>query len=782
VTTIGRYEVLRPLGSGRFGTVYRVRDPLLERDLALRLVSLTSPVALPQFTQGATPSRLRHSSIVTVVDIGQFDSQLFVATEYVEGDTLNFIIESKKAIDIATKLQWLEELCDGISVAHQQGVLHRHLEPANLIVDRRSHLRILGFELAPLCEAAGRSVAAPRCMPPEQILSGTFDSRSEVFAIGAVAYELLTYSPPFGGETIEDVRRSIVSGAPMALMSLIEGVDPRIVAVIERALERRPEDRFATVGELGDAFKRIRNEVKPPSVSIVPGDWAAPEPDPRQPETVTHRRVEEVQFTIYRPRAVAPNVWRPLLTFMHLADRRPDAPPHTPSPSEQVQILAERALGSEAKDFHSRTADARQGVPRESEVTLVPSMPGVEFNPPRRVVRWVQDVQQETFLLRASPSLDRTMARGRLSAYIGVLLIAEVDLTIQVDSALATRDADEAPQPVRVVPYRKIFASYSRRDGEIVRQFEVFARAMGDRYLIDQCDLRAGEEWREGILRLIDEADVFQLFWSRHVLQKSQELRREWEYALSLRRPSFIRPTYWEHPFPELPAQGLPPETLRKLEFQRISIPAVADFSPPETGDEAAPPTQVPAPSTFSPLKPVPKVSVDAREAARLREAFIEGVLKRAETLAGSGRVDPARAACEEALSADPQHPAAAALMRRLEEEVRQREAKQSADQQERMALEQERIARECERHDRTRQEQAISRERAELQTRADRDSTAVIHAETTMAASPERMALPEPAPGPGKQASAFSLWQLVGLVTLVVLALWWILSATLDS
>jgi hypothetical protein len=307
--------------------------------------------------------------------------------------------------------------------------------------------------------------------------------------------------------------------------------------------------------------------------------WDLPGPtiEVKQPE------LSEVQFTVYRPRSVRPGVWYPLLAFTHLAERRPDAPAEEPDPIKQVQEQARQVLGARVKDFRETSTDARRAIPREGELTLLPDVPGLEFNPPRRIFRWIEDVHREEFRLRAAAERDGTTARGRLSVYLGAILLAEVDLAIRVDSGSPT---DEKTAPLEADssrPYRKIFASYSHRDAEIVRQYERFVASTGDRYLRDVRDLRAGEEWDAALLQLIDQADVFQLFWSRNAMD-SPFVQREWEYALSLGRPAFIRPTYWEEPLPESPERGLPPSALRKLHFHRLGFGVALSHS--DLGDE----------------------------------------------------------------------------------------------------------------------------------------------------------------------------------------------------
>jgi len=313
-------------------------------------------------------------------------------------------------------------------------------------------------------------------------------------------------------------------------------------------------------------------------------------------------QLDDVQFTVYRPKTVRPRKWMPLLVFMHLADRRPDAPANEPDPIEQVRQQAQTLLGAAAADYRDISADARQGIPKESEITLVPDVPGVSFNPHSRIFRWEKDVHREEFDLRADPSLDGKIARGSISAYLGVILIARIDLAITVNSSHSDAGDAQTDDAIHATPYRKIFASYSRRDAEVVRQFEHFIETTGDRFLQDVRHLRAGEKWDDGLLRLIDQADVFQLFWSSNSMG-SPHVRREWEYALSLGRPAFIRPTFWEDPFPESPADSLPPESLRRLHFHRLAtVPAKPSASERLIAGHARAPTN---PSHISPsLRP----------------------------------------------------------------------------------------------------------------------------------------------------------------------------------
>ena len=287
--------------------------------------------------------------------------------------------------------------------------------------------------------------------------------------------------------------------------------------------------------------------------------------------------IENAQFTVYRPRAVASGVWTSLLVFAHLAERPKDAPDDVPDPIEEVRNQARRVLGEQARDFTSVVVDSSQSVPRFGEISFVPEVAGFEFNPPRRTFLWIENVHREDFRCRASASMVGQTARGRLTVFFGSIIIAEVALSIRVEAELRASASSEPAEAVYAVPYRKIFASYSHLDSHVVEQVALFTRTLGDDYVRDVKDLRAGEVWNVRLEEMIREAHVFQLFWSSNSM-RSRFVRQEWECALRLQRENFIRPTYWEDPMPESPNEDLPPGSLRSLHFHRLP-----GMSPPPT-------------------------------------------------------------------------------------------------------------------------------------------------------------------------------------------------------
>ncbi len=269
---------------------------------------------------------------------------------------------------------------------------------------------------------------------------------------------------------------------------------------------------------------------------------------------------------------------------------------------KEVQRRAAGILDGLIDSFGALTTDSRRDVPRAALVRFVPQVDGLEFNPSERSFQWIERIHQEIFRFRAPKELDGQVVHGRMEVFLGIVPIAEVGLTIAVNSSLGLVEP-ELPTTSHGSPYRRIFASYSNKDIQIVLEFELFARAFGDEFVRDWTHLRAGEVWSEELRSVISEADVFQLFWSSDSME-SEFVRQEWEYALSLNRPSFIRPVYWEQPMPERPELGLPPESLRRLHFFKISIPSLENtyfYSKASTGFQTRYPPEFEVPSIGQP-------------------------------------------------------------------------------------------------------------------------------------------------------------------------------------
>jgi hypothetical protein len=295
--------------------------------------------------------------------------------------------------------------------------------------------------------------------------------------------------------------------------------------------------------------------------------WPAPET-----RTEVQPYDDDVMFTVFRPETVIPQKWYSLLTFAHLSKRRPDAPADEPDPVAEVHRQAELVLGEKIVEYRESSQESGSSVPQAGEITFQPFIEGFEFNPTTRSFRWEESVHREEFKLRTTTAPDGEVARGWLRVYLGPLILAQVNLSLRVNSKFVSQDERKATATESVRPLRKVFASYSHKDEAIVERIEeiVSHTHLGIEYLRDIEKLRAGEVWSPRLMEMIREAQAFQLFWSTNSMH-SKFVRQEYEYALGLHRKDFILPVFWETPFPENPEDGLPPDELRRLHFEKMA-------------------------------------------------------------------------------------------------------------------------------------------------------------------------------------------------------------------
>jgi len=285
--------------------------------------------------------------------------------------------------------------------------------------------------------------------------------------------------------------------------------------------------------------------------------------------------LENVQFTAYRPQKVRPQQWCRLLVFAHLDDKPLDAPEEAAHPLVRVAEEAEAILGEDAPQYAPMTKDSRVQIPDQSEITLVPLVPGVSFSPGVRQFKWERDmmVHREEFLFQTTADRVGQTLHGQLSVYLGALIISEIRLSFTVVPADAPVEGPTQGETGNA--YRKIFASYSHQDSWVVEQMEALAETMGDRFLRDVVDLRSGDIWQERLYEMIREANVFQLFWSQNAAS-SQAVAKEWRHALGLGRERFIRPVYWSEPCAPWPRE-LAHIHFGRLNFAEEPVPAGVD-------------------------------------------------------------------------------------------------------------------------------------------------------------------------------------------------------------
>jgi hypothetical protein len=268
--TIDRYEILEPIARGGMGSLYLAFDPKINRRVAIKTINadLTEDEVRKRFTREAHAiGGLNHPNVVTLFDFGEFEGGPFIVMEYIEGKTLGVLIRDEEPLSIERKLSLLEGLCCGLSYAHRAGIVHRDVKPANLMVDTHGVLKILDFGIARSMTTnltqANKTPGTPAYMAPEQIEGGrTIDHRTDLFAVGAVAYELFTNQRAFTGDTNTAVMFSVLKSEPPLIDVLAPGVGNDVVAIVKKALQKSVAARYQTAERLQRELEsaRIRRE------------------------------------------------------------------------------------------------------------------------------------------------------------------------------------------------------------------------------------------------------------------------------------------------------------------------------------------------------------------------------------------------------------------------------------------------------------------------------------------------------------------------------------------
>jgi serine/threonine-protein kinase len=265
--SIGKYEVLRLLGSGGMGTVYEARDPVLERRVAVKVLAadLARQAELRErfMREAQAAGRLRHPNIVQVYDVGESNGRLFLAMEFVAGSDLERIIQDVP-LSIEWKLDLLRQVCEGLGHAHKHGVIHRDVKPANIRVTPTGDVKIMDFGIALLQSATsltkrGLVLGSVHYISPEQVEGRPVDARADVFSVGAIAFELLSGKRPFEAESVTAVMARVAYGSADLSQLPRTPFSPGLEAIIMNALAHRPQDRYQSLEDLrADLLRLIR--------------------------------------------------------------------------------------------------------------------------------------------------------------------------------------------------------------------------------------------------------------------------------------------------------------------------------------------------------------------------------------------------------------------------------------------------------------------------------------------------------------------------------------------
>jgi tRNA A-37 threonylcarbamoyl transferase component Bud32/tetratricopeptide (TPR) repeat protein len=265
---IGRYEVVSKIGQGAMGEVFRAHDPVLNRDVAVKRITAgldADETVKKRFEREAqSAAKLSHPNIITVYELGFEGQQLFMAMELLDGMDLKQAI-AKKGMSLDERLNVMEQICEGLSFAHSHEIVHRDLKPANIHILPSGKVKIMDFGLARLSgsemTSTGMVMGTPHYMSPEQVRGQKADSRSDIFALGCVFYELLTGHKPFEAESMHAVLFKVMQEEPAPARDHVPGTPEALLQVLERALAKDPAARFQNADEMLAGLRQARHAI-----------------------------------------------------------------------------------------------------------------------------------------------------------------------------------------------------------------------------------------------------------------------------------------------------------------------------------------------------------------------------------------------------------------------------------------------------------------------------------------------------------------------------------------
>jgi serine/threonine-protein kinase len=284
MSTIGRYEILGELGKGAMGVVYRAIDPMLGRPVAIKTVIMSDdPQEMAEYEarfyqEAKAAGGLNHPNIVTIHDIGKSGNLAYMAMELLEGPELRAVMKPGVPLAPARAIEIAAQVAEGLAYAHQHGVVHRDVKPANIMILHNDVAKITDFGIARMRQSEVRTqtgvvLGSPRYMSPEQVAGKRAEPRSDIFSLGVILYEMLTGKPAFTGEDVTSVMYQILNVVPPA-PSLVNPAVPAVLDfIVAKALAKTAEERYPEAAELARDLRGCAKQV----ASAAPAPAPVPE-------------------------------------------------------------------------------------------------------------------------------------------------------------------------------------------------------------------------------------------------------------------------------------------------------------------------------------------------------------------------------------------------------------------------------------------------------------------------------------------------------------------------
>jgi serine/threonine-protein kinase len=299
LTKAGRYQIVGELGRGSMGVVYQGFDPIIGRTVAIKtmLPEGLSPQEFQEYKlrfqrEAQAAGILAHPNIITVYDFGEDNGVLYLAMEFLEGKSLEKIVQEKTVLPIETILPIYDQVCGALDHAHKNKIVHRDIKPANIMILQNGLVKVTDFGIAKMMAMgmtqAGQILGTPNYMSPEQVKGRQIDGRSDIFSLGVILYELVTGEKPFGGQNITTVIYKIINENPIPPRELDASIPTGLSYVISKALAKNVDERYQTCRELAEDLRNYRNLGGAPTgrtaiLNVATIQMEAPEPPPPVP-------------------------------------------------------------------------------------------------------------------------------------------------------------------------------------------------------------------------------------------------------------------------------------------------------------------------------------------------------------------------------------------------------------------------------------------------------------------------------------------------------------------
>lgn len=483
---LGKYELIEIVGRGAMGEVYKAQDPLIGRLVALKTIThglAGRPDLLERFNQEArSAGTLQHPNIVTVYELGQEDETPFIAMEFLEGESLESLIERRPVLSISEKLNYVIPVCRALNFAHKRGVIHRDIKPANVMITKEGRVKVVDFGIARQIDSnvtqTDTIIGTLAYMSPQQIRGERADERSDIWATGVMLYELLTFQRPFDGANQAALVLNISNDSlPPAIRTLVPDCGPALEAVVDRMLSKDIERRYQKMEQVLNAFEPVMQRLHRGSTRTVVGE------DLVQTKMSTMVRPSASQA----PTVMSPKATQPSSAPVPASSAETTAPPSLAARINSyklpiaiaVVVIAILAVASSLWKSRPSAADQNVAPPAAAELAVVaqpavpshanePIAPGVIATTEELSQPWASKefVFHDELSSQFVPAMVVRLPRGGYWAFSLVEPYGTCHLTFVTDLQKLATDYDyRADHPLVVDPCNKTLFDLLRYGG-----------------------------------------------------------------------------------------------------------------------------------------------------------------------------------------------------------------------------------------------------------------------------------------------------------------------------